>query len=160
MSLLRANPRLGWLSVRQKFQLNTVTMVHKCRTKQAPPYLCDLFHDRFKVSGRNTRNMSQLNLPKSRLSTGQRSFAFRGAKEYNLLPGNIRSTNDILRFKRKVVHFIIIIIIIITIVFFLSFFSATHVNILLPIVIYYINIFVFRRKSLVYRGAVILCSGV
>ena len=92
MSLLRANPRLGWLSVRQKIQLNTVTMVHKCRTKHAPPYLCDLFHDRFKVSGRNTRNMSQLNLPKSRLSTGQRSFAFRGAKEYNLLPGNIRST--------------------------------------------------------------------
>ena len=38
------------------------------------------------VSGRNTRNMSQLNLPKCRLSTGQHSFAFR---EYNLLPGNI-----------------------------------------------------------------------
>ena len=147
MSLLRANPRLGWLSVRQKFQLNTVTMVHKCRTKQAPPYLCNLFHDRFKVSGRNTRNMSQLNLPKSRLSTGQRSFAFRGAKEYNLLPGNSRSTNDILRFKRKVAHFIIIIFIII--IFFLSFFFATHVNILLPIVIYYINIFVFRQNSLI-----------
>ena len=64
MSLLRANSRLGWLSVRQKVQLNTVTMVHKCRTKQAPPYLCNLFHDRFKVTGRNTRNMSQLNLPK------------------------------------------------------------------------------------------------
>ena len=39
---------LGWLSVHQKLQLNTITMVHKCRTKQAPPYLCDLFHDRFK----------------------------------------------------------------------------------------------------------------
>ena len=66
-------------------------MVQKCRTHQAPPYLCNLFHDRFSVSGRSTRNMSQLNLPKCRLSTGQRSFAFCGTKEYNLLPENIRN---------------------------------------------------------------------
>ena len=33
----------------------------------------------FSVSGRSTRNKSQLNLPKCRLSTGQRSFAFRSA---------------------------------------------------------------------------------
>ena len=72
---------LGWLSVRQKLLLNTVTMVQKCRTNQAPPYLCNLFHDKFSVSGHSTRNMSQLNLPKCRLSTGQRSFVFRGAKE-------------------------------------------------------------------------------
>ena len=31
-----------------------------------------LFHDKFSVSGHSTRNMSQLNLPKCRLSTGQR----------------------------------------------------------------------------------------
>ena len=76
-------------------------MVHKCRINQAPPYLCNLFHDRFNVSGLSTRNKSQLNLPKCRLSTGQRSFAFRGAKEYNLLPEYIRATNNIFRFKRK-----------------------------------------------------------
>ena len=40
---------LGWLSVRQKLLLNTVTMVQKCRTNQAPPYLCNLFHDKFSV---------------------------------------------------------------------------------------------------------------
>ena len=55
----------------------------------------------------STRNMSQLNLPKcslhlGRLSTGQRSFAFRGAKEYNLLPENIRNLNNIWSFKRIV----------------------------------------------------------
>ena len=58
-------------------------MVQKGRINQASPYLCNLFHDRFSVSGRNTRNKSQLKLPKSILSTGQRSFAFLGAKEYN-----------------------------------------------------------------------------
>ena len=81
MSLAAVRKSLGWLSVRQKLLLNTVTMVQKCRTNQAPPYLCNLFHDKFSVSGHSTRNMSQLNLPKCRLSTGQRSFVFRGAKE-------------------------------------------------------------------------------
>ena len=52
MSLLPANPALGWLCVRQKLRLNTVTMVHKCGINQAPPHLCNLFHDRFSVSGR------------------------------------------------------------------------------------------------------------
>ena len=102
-----ARKSLGWLSVRQTLLLNTVTMVQRCRTNQAPPYLCSLFHDRFSVSGRSTRNMSQLNLPKSRLSTGQRSFAFLGAKEYNLLLENIRNLNNISSFKRKVAaHFL------------------------------------------------------
>ena len=89
------------------YVINTVTMVQKCRRNQAPPYLCNLFHDRFGASGRSTRNMSQLNLPKCRLSTVQRSFAFRGAKEYNLLPENIRNLNNISRFTRKVAaHFL------------------------------------------------------
>ena len=40
-----ARKSLGWLSVRQKLRLNTVTMVYKCSINQAPPYLCNLFHD-------------------------------------------------------------------------------------------------------------------
>ena len=75
-------------------------MVHKCRRNQAPPYLCYLFHDRFSVSGRSTRSKSQLNLPKCRPSTGQRSFAFRGAKEYNSLPEDIRAIENILNILR------------------------------------------------------------
>ena len=65
-------------------------MVQKCRINQAPAYLCNLFRDRFSVSGRNTRNKSQLNLPKSILSTDQRSFAFLGAKEYNIVIAAVR----------------------------------------------------------------------
>ena len=65
-------------------------MVQKRRINQVPPYLRNLFHDRFSVSGRNTRNKSQLNLPKSILSTGQRYFAFLGAKEYNLVIAAVR----------------------------------------------------------------------
>ena len=39
--------------------------------------------------------MSQLNLPKCRLSTGQCSLAFRGANEYKLLPENTRNIKNI-----------------------------------------------------------------
>ena len=83
-------------------------MVQKCSTNQAPPYLYNLFHDRFSVSGRSTRNMSPLNLPKCRLSTAQRSFAFLGAKEYNLLLENIRNLNNISSLKdlKVAAHFL------------------------------------------------------
>ena len=94
---------LGWLCIHQKLRLNTVIMVHKCRINQTSPYLCT-FHDRLSVSGRSKRN---LNLPKCRLSTGQCSFTFRRAKEYNLLPEYNRATNNILSFKRKAAaHFL------------------------------------------------------
>ena len=78
-------------------------MVQKCRINQAPPYLSNFSHDRLSVSERSTRNKAaQLNLvPKCRLSIGQRSFAFRGARKYNLLPDNIRATYNVSSFKRK-----------------------------------------------------------
>ena len=82
-------------------------MVHKCRRKQAPTYLCNLFQDRLSVSGPSTRSKSQLNLPKCRLSTGQRSFAFRGAKEYHSLPDDIRASENILSFKRKAAAYLV-----------------------------------------------------
>ena len=45
-----------------------------------------LFNSRFSVSKRSTRNNSDLDLPKCRLATGKRSFAFRGSKGFNTLP--------------------------------------------------------------------------
>ena len=96
-----ARESLGWLSVQNKLLLNTVTMVHKCRNNLAPPYLSALFQDRFAISGRVTRNSTLLNLPKCRLATGQRSFAFRGAKLYNALPQDLQSITDSRLFKRK-----------------------------------------------------------
>ena len=45
-----------------------LTTVHKCRINQDPPYLYNLFHNRFSASRRSTRNNSKSNLPKCRLS--------------------------------------------------------------------------------------------
>ena len=42
-----------------------------------------------------------LNLPKCKLTTGQQTLAFRGAKLYNELPRDIKETTDSKVFKKK-----------------------------------------------------------
>ena len=76
-------------------------MVHKCRINQAPPYLCNLFHDRFSVSGRSIRNKSQLNLIMQIINWSTLFCLSQGKRIYNLLSEYIRATINILSFKRK-----------------------------------------------------------
>ncbi|CAH3176879.1 unnamed protein product, partial [Porites lobata] len=42
-----------------------------------------------------------------KLKTGQRSFAFRGAKLYNNLPNEIKQTSDVKKFKAKVCNYLL-----------------------------------------------------
>ena len=95
---------LKWLSVKDKLLLNICTMVFKCLNNQAPSYLCNKFVRRFYVHNRNTRRNSDLTLPKCRLATGQRSFAFRAAKLYNELPSTIKQANHVNSFKKRLYH--------------------------------------------------------
>ena len=50
-----------------------------------------MFKLRSHVHNRQTRSSSALDIPLCRLSTGQRSFAYRGAKLWNSLNSNIKS---------------------------------------------------------------------
>ena len=93
---------LNWLSVKDKLLLNDLVMVHKCIHEQIPRYLSGKFFQRSKIHERNTRKRDELNLPKCSLKTGQRSFAFQGAKSYNNLPDEIKQISDIKTFKAKV----------------------------------------------------------
>ena len=81
---------LKWLPIREKLILNDATMVHKCINKLVPDYLADKFKLRSQVHNRQTRSSGALDIPLCRLSTGQRSFAFRGAKLWNSLNNNIK----------------------------------------------------------------------
>ena len=82
---------LKWLPIREKLILNDATMMHKCINKLVPDYLADMFRLRSQIHSRQTRSSGALNIPLCRLSTGQRSFAFRGAKLWNSLNDNIKS---------------------------------------------------------------------
>ena len=54
-------------------------MMHKCINERVPDYLADMFKLRSQVRNKQTRSSGALDIPLCRLSTGQRSFAFRGA---------------------------------------------------------------------------------
>ena len=77
--------RVNWLSVKDKLLFNDLVMVHKYMKNLTPNYLSRIFHLRSEIHERNTRQKNDLNLPKYRLSAGQRSFAYREAKLYNNL---------------------------------------------------------------------------
>ena len=82
-------------------------MVHKCIHEQIPSYLSGKFIQRSKIHERNTRRRDELNLPKCRLKTGQRSFAYRGEKSYNNLPNEVKHISDIKIFKAKVYKYLL-----------------------------------------------------
>ena len=100
---------LGWLSIEDKLRLNTAVMVHKCLQHRVPIYLKDKFVYRSQVHNRQLRSVdnNELNLPHCRLSTGQRSFAFRGAKVWNSLPLDLKLTSSLRTFKKNVCELLV-----------------------------------------------------
>ena len=95
---------LGWLSIEDKLHLMTAVKVHKCLHHWVPISLKDKFVYRSQVHNRQLRSVdnNDLNLPHCWLSTGQRSFAFRGAKVWNLLPLDLKLTPSLRTFKNNV----------------------------------------------------------
>ena len=59
---------------------------------------------RSQVHNRQTRSSGALDIPLCRLSTGQRSFAFRGAKLWNSLNDNIKSLKCPRNFRRHLAN--------------------------------------------------------
>ena len=62
---------------------------------------------RLDLHNRNTRNKKDLNLPRCRLKTGQRSFAYRGAACWNSLPKDLKEVVDGRIFKKRFVNMLL-----------------------------------------------------
>ena len=82
-------------------------MVHKCMKGRAPGYLIDKFTRRSEVHDRNMRYNKDLNLPRCRLKTGQRSFAFRGATCWNGLSKDLKEVVNTGTFKKRLVNMVL-----------------------------------------------------
>jgi len=67
-----------------------------------PDFLRERFKQRSEIHQRNTRQKSELTLPKCRLAAGQKAFAFCGAKLFNSLPKLISDTESLRGFKRRI----------------------------------------------------------
>ena len=92
---------LKWLDVTEKVLFNDLVLVFKCVNGLAPDYLGKYFIKRSAVHNKNTRGCNNFVVPRCRLSMGQRAFYFRGPKEWNGLPDNIKNTKDIDSFKQR-----------------------------------------------------------
>ena len=98
---------LKWLPIADKLFLNDSVMVHKCLIGRAPDYLSQKCTRRLDLHNRNTRNKKDLNLRRCRLTTGHRSFAYRGAACWNSLPKDLREVADVRIFKRRLFNMLL-----------------------------------------------------
>ena len=75
---------LNWLPVNDRIYLNDAVMMYKCINKLVHNYLFEKFTLR-----------DQLNIPRFRLTTGQRSFTYRSAKFH------VKSSDSVKVFRKK-----------------------------------------------------------
>ena len=92
---------LSWLPVNDRIYLNDAVMMYKCINKLVPDYLFEKFTLCSQIHTRNTRQRDQLNIPRCRLTTGQRSFTYHGAKLWNNLRDNVKSSDSVKVFRKK-----------------------------------------------------------
>ena len=78
---------LNWLPVNDRTYLNDAVMMYKCINKLVHNYLFEKFTLR-----------DQLNIPRCRLTTGQRSFTYRSAKLH------VKSSDSVKVFRQKIVN--------------------------------------------------------
>ena len=84
---------LNWLTVNQLITYHSVVTVYKIRKANEPEYLFNLLgNDNFR---------GQIIVPMSQLSLCKRSFCFRAAESWNIVPESIRSIQTLVSFKRE-----------------------------------------------------------
>ena len=92
--------QLQWLQVRDTFTFRDTLMTFKCINGLTPDYLANKFSKRSTIHNCNTRFSQDLNIPEFSSSTGQRSFAYRGAKIWNSLKEELKSETNFIKFKK------------------------------------------------------------
>ena len=85
--------QLGWLTINQLVFFHSVMAVYKIRKSQEPEYLASL------LCQDNIRK--NIIIPHSTLTLAKKSFCYRSAESWNIVPEQIRSLEKIESFKRE-----------------------------------------------------------
>ena len=96
--------QLKWLPVEDRWKINRCTAVNKCLNNQVPEYLQGHFQltkDTHTYRTRTADN-NKVKIPKYRTVTGQRSFKYQGAIDYNSLPSSLYSDTSHKTFKNNI----------------------------------------------------------
>ena len=86
--------RVGWLTVRQLVVYHTLMAVFKIRKNREPEYLAEVLC--------NDSRRGRIHLRQFNLQIAQRSFTYRGAKFWNMLPEVTRNSDNDIKFQRQV----------------------------------------------------------
>ena len=94
--------QLHWLPIEERIVFKILLLTFKCLNGLAPPYLCDLIAKY--VPRRNLRSINGhrlVDVGYKLTRYGSRSFSVASAKLWNALPLNIRSSDNLMQFKRN-----------------------------------------------------------
>ena len=93
---------LGLLKVCDIFKLKVNQFVHKYKLGQLPKVFDNYFTDNTNIHSHNTRQASNLHLPRAHTNSGQQTIKILGVKLYNDLPNIVKNVNTIKAFCAKV----------------------------------------------------------
>ena len=82
---------LGISTLSSRRKVHVVQTVFKCLSSNSPSYLPSIFPPSTSSHFTRSSTSSQLNLPQTRSSFGQKAFSFAGAALWRSLPTNIRA---------------------------------------------------------------------
>ena len=93
---------LHWLPVQQRIDFKILVHVYNCLHDSSPSYLQDRLHKyRCNRTGlRSMKDLSRLEIPKTKRAYGDRSFSAYGPKLWNSLPNNVRDAPNVKAFKK------------------------------------------------------------
>ena len=91
---------LHWLPVRRRIQFKILLFTYKALNDLAPPYIAELVNMYIPKKNLRSQHEYRLNPPKTKLKTyGDRGFEAASAKEWNILPLNIKLAPSLTTFK-------------------------------------------------------------
>ena len=94
--------QLHWLPIEERIVFKILLLTFKCLNGLAPPYLCDLITKY--VPRRNLRSLNGhrlVDVGYKLTRYGLRSFSVASAKLWNALPLDIRTSDNLMQFKRN-----------------------------------------------------------
>ena len=81
------------------FQFDRSVLMYKIINKMCPESLHDKFAERSSISKYDTRNKTDLQIPRQNLDFSRTSFNYTGLKTWNSIPTHIRESGTLTRFK-------------------------------------------------------------
>ena len=95
--------KLGWPTIYELIESETVNMVYKSVNDRAPAYLAEMFVKLSDSGKRELRNIkTDLVIPRYKLAFGQKRFSYKGGKLWDDLSTKVKSSNTYKVFKKHI----------------------------------------------------------